>query len=185
MKKLWLLSLFLVGLFLYWCWESTENINTDKVESEDKVTGNTMSESEIFENDLKCQTYADSYEEWSKQIASPAKPIWVTVFYSPVENTCMGYFSTLLSNWLLPYDQNYESYKEYYITSAFDRSHDWSLYSYNTDNKWYPLDSTKKTRCDWTSAFGMQSNNKWFLFDNDCDNIEQLRWDEINYLKWN
>jgi hypothetical protein len=34
-----------------------------------------MSESEIFENDLKCQTYADSYEEWSKQIASPAKPI--------------------------------------------------------------------------------------------------------------
>jgi hypothetical protein len=31
----------------------------------------------------------------------------------------------------------------------------------------------------------MPSNNKWFLFDNDCDNIGQLRWDEINYLKWN
>ena len=185
MKKLWLLSVFLGGLFLYWCWESTENINIDKVEDEKMVIENTMNESEIFESNLKCQEYADSYEKWSEQVASPYKPLWVTIFYSPVENSCMGYFSTQLTNGLSPYDENYEKYVNYYVTSAFDKSHDWSLYARNTDNKWCELNKNKKTWCDWVSAFGMPSNEAWFLFDEDCDNIEGLRRNEINYLKWN
>ena len=196
MKKIWLLTLFLLGLFLYWCWEVNENTNVDKVTNEENIVKtdkieeentvkNAMSESEIFENNLKCQEYVNSYEEWSKHIASPAEPLWITVFYSPIENSCMGYFSTQLTNWLSPYDQNYEKYTEYYITSAFDKSHDWSLYTHNTDNKWSQLNKSKKTWCDWVSAFGMPSNEAWFLFDEDCDNIEELRWEEINYLKWN
>ena len=176
MKKLWLLSVFLAGLFLYWCWESTENINVDKVEGEKMVIENTMSESEIFENNLKCQDYKDGFIKRNEDIAASLKPIWITVFYSPIKNTCIWYFSTHYDNWKTWDEYLYTA--EYYIVNAFDNSADWSIYKYTIDNA---LDIEW---CDWVSWFWY---NTW-ISKSECksDNeVEKLWWNEINYLKWN
>ena len=179
MKKLWLLSLFLVGLFLYWCWESTENINTDKAENEDKVTENTISESEVFENNLKCQDYKDAFIKRSEHVASPLEPIWVTIFYSPVKNTCIWYFSTKYDSskeWYIWNDYVYD--REFFVVNAFDDSAEWSIYRYWVNNVY------NVTWCDWVSWFWYDT---WIL-KSECKNeedVEKLWWDEINYLKWN
>ena len=179
MKKLWLLSLFLVGLFLYWCWESTENINTDKAENEDKVTENTISESEVFENNLKCQDYKDAFIKRSEHVASPLEPIWVTIFYSPVKNTCIWYFSTKYDSskeWYIWNEYVYD--REFFVVNAFDDSAEWSIYQYFINNAF------NKKWCDWTSWFGYNPN----ILKSECKNegdVEKLWWDEINYLNWN
>ena len=150
MKKLWLLSLFLVGLFLYWCW-----------------SGTTTTQSEIFENDLKCQDFLKDYSksmmdymEYSTNVYFSENP---KIFYSPIENTCIVY-EAIWNSWLNVY--NIES------TYGPEKS---SSYVY-----WF-LDNELRNHC--------YSNFKNIEFNEDCtlsrEDAEQKRLDEINYLKWN
>ena len=104
------------------------------------------------------------------------KGIWITIFYSPVKNTCIWYFSTYYDNWKTWND--YLHTTEYFVVDAFDDSAEWSIYQYSINNAF------NKKWCDWTSWFGYNPN----ILKSECKNegdVEKLWWDEINYLKWN
>ena len=48
---------------------------------------NKISQVEIFEKDIECQKYKESYTQRAKRFAAlDGDPIWITIFYSPIEN---------------------------------------------------------------------------------------------------
>ena len=181
MKNFWLFAVACLCLLCCWCGTETSiEVHEEQFEPEEVAVQESdtpkMLETEIFENNLKCQDYKDAFIERSEHVASPLTPIWITIFYSPVKNTCIWYFSTHYDNWKIWDEYLYTT--EYYVVDAFDSSAEWSIYQYSINNTF------NKKWCDWVSWFWYDA---WILKSecNSEEDVENLWRDEINYLKWN
>ena len=174
MKKFWLLSLFLLGLFLYWCWNETTTYKDD-----------------IFDKDLKCQEYIDYYTDTFYETYldddSPRvwKPRWITlrdtedyvlvknphVFYSPITNSCIWTF--WIAEWIT--DDNWEHY--YWYTYRID-----SIFWYEHARFYSEPYSTCRSEFKW-SKYSEEYNE--LCKTKTISEIENERLWEIDWLKWN
>ena len=172
MKKLWLLSLFLIGLFLYWCWDNTEK--------------NKMSEQEIFDNNLKCQEYMDKlkWDRYSSEEDGYKDSIYeYSVFYSPITNSCLwAFIEREINNWD---DFEYSTEVSNRIVSLFWWESAWFTVRYNRDWSKYCYWATE---FPWADDGNLWYNHAWWFWCNDGENPElaDKAWEEeINRLKWN
>ena len=170
MKKIWLLTVFFLGLFLYWCWNQA-----------------TTTQSEIFKNDLKCQDLLEDYREemkikWNNDIF---------VFYSPIENSCLWTFQTynLYNN-----DMRYDSYS--YTIEKLSDLHKYAYFEISNYYSWDDLIGIKHVTNKFTNEecndidyryYETEEGKEFYENTNRCkfDNIKERFEEELEYLKWN
>ena len=134
------------------------------------------SQNDIFEKNLKCQEYLDSFtKENTPKLSWVIRNVWV--FYSPREKSCIWYFN---------YYDSWESDGDYWYSRIYDSYVIYWLL-WNTKRSSYTKDyrpAIPELTCEKESDFNWK---KWTYKCNiiDNDKWEELRKKELERLKWN
>ena len=182
------LAIIAVIAFLLWrLWNNTNKMNQNILQDDSLVTNQDNSvtaskQNTNFDRDMECQKYVNICEEkrqdnidanyyttnWNKPT------IWI--FYSPIEDSCLCYYDTEITN----YDWVYWQWKYHYSAVITDAFKEWSdptrktaIYE-DTPSEW--------TRCKWYSAY------QWMTSDDmkECPyaNTKSSFLEEVSRLKW-
>ena len=172
MKKLWILSLLSLCLFLVWCWNDScncpEPVCPEQEEKEQQE--NLISQDDIFEKNTRCYEISQDYIDWIKDKYSSYD--WTnkwqpTVFYSPSLDVCLWtYWVVNDSQWILMIENIFDTSKHsvymYWDINLCERTFDKIEYEDNCNK----LENSNDPKSAWRDAW-----TKW----------EQ----EVRSLKWN
>ena len=169
-----------VFFFLWRLWNKEQYVSQSDSQTN---SSNDIKQKNNFDRDMECQKYVHICEEkrqsnidanyyttnWNKPI------IWI--FYSPLEDTCLCYYDTEITN----YEWVYWEWKYHYSAVITDAFKEWE-------------DPTRKTAvfedtpsnwegCKWYSAY------QWMTYENmvECSypNSKSSFLEEVARLKWN
>ena len=156
--------------------------NNVNVEEKKEEKNNITSDQQMFENNIKCQEYLYNFKSefwtWYKNFSA---------FFSPKLNTCLAWYEFEWYIYVSPWSKDHDVM--YFVTDLFDSS----------STCYFGNRMRLVTEEFWWSDFSIESQIKICS----CENLEQydekeiklcnlwvgemktLRWNEINYLKWN
>lgn len=135
------------------------------------ISNNKISDKDIFERNLKCQDYLDTFIKENTPVTAVINK--VSVFYSPKENSCI---------WVFEFYDVWKS-EDYTVSRIFDS---YSIYwlLWNTKKSSYTLDKRPKL---WEMTCKYESDFMWKQWEYECDDSnskwEELRLKEIEWLK--
>ena len=163
MKKLWLFSITLSGLFLLCgCNLTLENSN-----SEDTSTNN--SSNTILSKNVECQKLLDDFENnYPKERNDDYKYSNYGIFYSSVRDSCLWTYDA--DFWSKNNSDNCS-----YIVDLFDSAYEESFCE--SSNNFWDFYSEAVWNVKW--------KNQYPFYINGYYELEWLKEDRIQYLKWN